>query len=333
MQTRLLPLLYDLKRQAVPLCGLWLLHTDSPVVADWLIEACRPAWTAQGQFAKRMELSSPKSWHEVMNELSSLTLFDEATVLIVSGNHKPDIKDKALMSALTHFAQDVKDGASQNQLIWCLPKQDKKSLATKSVQFFDTHGLIIDGNIYDEKLRGEFLHLKAQELGLTLDDMAWQMLMSATEKNLLTAYQTLWRLSFLPHAEVVGADELEQALVAGVDFNVFDLSDALLTANATKTLQILNHLRHTDTAPSIVLWAVAKDARLILQIQSGKNPSELGIWQNKVHLYTHIAKRTHGMSGDWLDQIYAIDKAIKGVSGMDAWGEIERLCLAVCGVR
>ncbi|WP_066801597.1 DNA polymerase III subunit delta [Moraxella oblonga] len=333
MQTRLLPLLYDLKRNAVALNGLWLLHTDNPVVADWLIEACRPAWTAQGQFAKRMELTSPKSWHEVVNELFGLSLFDETTVLIVSGNHKPDTKDKALMSSLNRFTQDVKDKTNQNQLIWCLPKQDKKSLATKAMQFFDMHGLIIDGNIYDEKLRGEFLHLKAQELGLTLDDMAWQMLMNATEKNLLTAYQTLWRLSFLPHADVVGADELEQALVAGVDFNVFDLSDALLTANAPKTLQILNHLQHTDIAPSIVLWAVAKEARLILQIQAGKNPSELGVWQSKLYLYLNIAQRTQGISGDWLSQIYAIDKAIKGVSGMDVWGEIERLCLAMCGVN
>lgn len=333
MQTRLLPLLYDIKRHATPLCGLWLVHTDSPLVVDWLVETCRPTWTKNNQLIKRMELTSAKSWHEVVNELSSLSLFDDSMALIVTGNHKPDTKDKTLMSSLAQFAQDVKDGNSQNHLIWQLPKQDKKSLATKAIGFFDTHGLIIDGNIYDERLRGEFLQLKAQELGLTLDSTAWQTLMNATEKNLLTAYQTLWRLSFLSHADVVSVDELQQALVAGADFNVFDLSDALLTANAPKTLQILTHLRHTDTAPSIVLWAVAKDVRLILQIQSGKSPHELGIWQNKVHMYTNIAQRTHTMSGGWLDQIYAIDKAIKGVSGADAWGEIERLCLAVCGIH
>lgn len=333
MQLRLLSLLDDLKRQAVPLHGLWIVHTDDPLVVDWLIEACRPTWTANHQLLKRIELTSPKSWHDVVAELSSLSLFDDGSAIVVSGKHKIDTKDKTLMHALTQFAQDVKDGASHNHLIWCLPKQDKKSLATKAVEFFDKHGLVIDGNIYDERLRGEFLRFKAVELGLTLDGTAWQMLMNATEKNLLMAYQTLWRLSFLPHGEVVGVGELEQALVAGVDFNVFDLSDALLTANAPKVVQILIHLQSVDTAPSIVLWAVAKEVRLILQIQAGKNPQELGIWQNKVHLYTNIAKRTHGMSGDWLAQVYTIDKAIKGVSGGNAWSELERLCLAVCGVR
>lgn len=333
MHSRLLTFFEDIKRNAIPLSGLWLVHGDDLLAVDWLIEACRPTWMTNNHLIKRMELSSPKSWHEVMHELSSLSLFDENTTLLVTGKHKPDFKDKALLSSFTQFAKDTKDGTSCNHLIWCLPKQDKKSLATKAVQFFDTHGVIIDGNIHDERLRGELLRIKSAELGLTLDSMAWQALMSATEKNLLMAYQTLWRLSFLPHAQVVSVDELEQALVAGVDFNVFDLSDALISANAQKTLQILHHLKHTDIAPSIVLWAVAKDVRLILQIQAGKNPSELGIWQNKVHMYTNIAQRTQGVSEGFLHQIYAIDKAIKGVSSKEVWGEIERLCLAVCGVR
>lgn len=332
MQTRLLPLLKDLERQAVATCGLWLIHGDDALACAWLIDACRPIWSNNNQVIQRMELTSPKSWHDAVNELTALSLFDDSTALIVTGKHKIDPKDRSLMASLSGFAQDIKDGNSQNHLIWCLPKQDKKSLASKAMQFFDTHGLIIDANVYDERLRGELLHLKAGTLGLELDTHAWQMLMTATEGNLLTAYQTLWRLSFLPHNTPIQADTLEQALVAGADFNVFDLSDALLSGNAPKTLAILSHLKHTDTAPSIVLWAVAKDARLILQIQAGKHPSELSIWQSKTHAYTQSVQRTHHLSSNWLAQIYTIDKTIKGASHLNVWSEIERLCLAMCGV-
>lgn len=332
MQTRLLPLLKDLERQAVPTCGLWLVHGDDALACAWLIDACRPIWSKNNQVIQRMELTSPKSWHDALNELTALSLFDDSTALIVTGKHKIDPKDTALMTSLGAFAQDVKDGNNQNHLIWCLPKQDKKSLASKSIQFFDTHGLIIDAHVYDERLRGELLGFKAGTLGLQLDPHAWQMLMTATEGNLLTAYQALWRLSFLAPDTPVQADTLEQALVAGADFNVFDLSDALLSGNAPKALAILSHLRHTDTAPSVVLWAIAKDARLILQIQAGKHPSSLGIWQSKTHAYAQIAQRTQGMSHDWLTQIYTIDKTIKGASHLNVWGEIERLCLSMCGV-
>lgn len=342
MQTRLLSLLHDLtahnltphglKRPAPPCLGLWLMHTDEPLLADWLVDACRPIWSKNNQIVKHMELSSPKSWHEVLQELSSLSLFDEHSAIIVTGKHKPDHKDKTVMRALAQFAQDVSDGHSQNHLIWHLPRQDKKSLATKTMQFFWQAGLLIDGNIYDEKQRGQFLGLKAGQLGLTLTPEAWQLLMQATERNLLFAYQALWRLSFLPHDDAIDTHALEQALVAGADFNVFDLSDALMFGNAQKALKILYHLKHTDTAPSIALWAIAKDARLILQIQAGIDPTTLGIWSNKTSLYTQTAQRTHAISSTWLGQIYAIDKAIKGLSADDVWLGLQKLCLSMCGV-
>ena len=162
MQTRLLPLLHNLAQNTTPCCGLWLMHTDEPLLADWLIDACRPIWANNNQIIKRLELSSPKSWYDAVNELSGLSLFDEHTALIVTGKHKPDTKDKTLMANLDQFAKDVVDGHSLNHLIWYLPKQDKKSLATKAIQFFNQSGLIIDGNIYDERQRGDFLSLKAQ---------------------------------------------------------------------------------------------------------------------------------------------------------------------------
>lgn len=332
MQTRLLPLLHDLEKNATSCHGLWLVHTDEPLVVDWLIDGCRSIWLNNNQIINRMELSSPKSWYDVANELSSLNLFGEHTALIVTGKHKPDIKDKTLMTSLNQFAKDVTNGYSQNHLIWCLSKQDKKSLATKAIQFFNQEGLLIDGNIYDEKQRGEFLKFKAQQLGLRLAPNAWQMLLHTTEQHLLSAYQTLWRLSFLPHGDTITTDELEQALVAGADFNVFDLSDALISGNAPKALNILRHLKHTDTAPSVVLWAAAKDVRLITQIQAGKDPATLGIWSNKIHLYTQTAHRTNAISGTWLTEIYALDKIIKGVSTDNVWLGLERLCLKICGI-
>lgn len=336
MQTRLLSLLQNLSQtpERTALCGLWLVHTDDPLAVDWLIDACRPLWAKNHQIIKRIELSSPKSWHDVASELSSLSLFDEHTALIVTGKHKIDPKDTALTTALSHFAQDVKNGISQNHLIWCLPKQDKKALSSKGLELFAKEGTLIDANIYDERTRGELLRFQAKNLGLALDDTAWAMLMQKTEHNLLSAYQTLWRLSFLPHkdAGTLGVDDLAQALVAGEAFDVFDLSDALLAGNSIKVLQILRHLKNTSTAPSLVLWAIAKDVRLILQLHAGKNPYELGIWQNKINAYLACADRTAHIRQNWLDELYKLDRMIKGLDFDLSWISLETLCLSLCGV-
>lgn len=327
MQQRFLSTFDDLKhKHRTPVQGIWVIHTDEVLLHQWLADACRPHWQDNNQLVVRMELTSPKSWLDVLAKLNDLPLFGDNVAVIVSGNHKPDAKT---IDKLARFADDVSAGYSANHLLWCLSRQDKKSLATKALKLFDNKGLLIDGNI-NEAIRKEVLAVKAHELGLTLTDDAWQMLLSHTEHNLLSAYQCLWRTSFL--YTQVGIEELSVSLVDGMDFTVFHLSDNILTANINKSLTILNHLKHTDTAPSIVLWALAKDARLILQIQAGKHPSELGIWQSKSFGYEQMAYRTRGVSDAWLPMIYEADRAIKGVGTSDVWQLMTDLVVSMCGL-
>ena len=328
MQQRFLPLYEQLRgadpASSQPIQGFWLIHSDEPLISQWLIDACRPIWQAHEQTIKRIELTSAKSWTNVIAELDSLSLFGDASAIIVSGNHKPD---KDTLDALARIAP-----GTLHHLLWQTPKQDKKSLSTKAIRLFDQLGLIIDGNIYDERMRGELLKMQARHIGVTLNADAWQMLMMHTEHNLLTAHQNLWRLSLLYPNATIDIDMLTTCLVDGAEFSVFDLSDTVLAGNTPKALQILNHLKNTDTAPSIILWALAKDARLILQIQAGKNPSDLGIWRNKISSYTNASRRSPTTtSQSWLSAIYDIDKTIKGVDDGNVWHLLQQLVLSLCG--
>lgn len=335
MQQRFLAILQSLAKTPA-VSGLWLAHSDEPLTLQWLIDACRPSWRAHHQVIKRIELGSPKQWQEVINELGSLSLFDDASAIIVTGKHKPDA---AALAELERFAQDVKDGQSRNHLIWLLPKQDKKAQATKAVKLFETHGALIDANVYNENQRQEILAFKAQELSLSLDRGAWQVLMSHTEHDLLNAYQTLWRLSFnhttpdqsTPTA--IDADTLMTLLTDGGSFSVFDLSDALIQQNATQSLKILHYLKQTDTAPSIILWAINKDVQAVAGLQAGKDLQSLGIWRNKEHSYRTLSHHLSPMMiNQLLSEIYAIDKSIKGLSDDNTWRQFERVVMMICGV-
>lgn len=306
--------------------GLWLVHGDEPLMVQWLIDACRPIWQAHRQHVSRLELTSAKSWLTAESELASLSLFDDNNALIITGNHKPDA---AMIATLAQFADEANQGAHGHHLLWCLPKQDKKSQATKALRLFAERGMMIEASLPNERARRELLQVKAQEFGLTLTNEAWSLLLTHTEHNLLTAYQTLWRLSFLYPNATIDGEILQAGLVEGAAFSSFDLSDAMLGGNPNKSLQILHQLRQSDTAPSRVLWTVATDARHILQLQAGKSPDSLGIWRSKQSLYTAAARRTHAVSHAWAAQIFAIDKAIKGVSGLDAWQLLHDLVLSI----
>ncbi len=326
MQTTFTRVYQDIQAaKLVHMTGLWLIHGDDPLVLNWVIDACRPLFLSNQQMIKRITLDSPKRWNDVLAEIDSLSLFGDNSALIVSQKQKCD---DAILSALDAFAEDASVGNSQHCLIYQLPKQDKKEQNTKLFKLFAQKGVVVDCHIYDEKGRAAILALKAQELNLSLDSAAWQCLLEHTEHNLLAAHQALWRASDLyPNIQTpLDTEALMPALVSDYHYSVFNLCDSILAGDVKKVMQILTHLYQTDTAPSVILWGIAKELRLLLQLQEGKSATELGIWQSKSYLY-HTALERQRFSPAQLLAVYDIDKAIKGVNNTDAWHLLKKLIL------
>lgn len=326
MQKRFLDINADLNTQRLTkIAGLWLLTGDEPLVQNWAIDAFRPLFHTNHQTIKRLELTSPKSWQAVIDELSALSLFGDGVALIIQGKQKCDDK---LLAQLADFAKTNTD----NALIYQLPKQDKKAQASKLYQLFAKNGVVVDCQIYNENDRKALLVAKAVQFGLDLDNDAWAFLLTQTENNLLSAYQALWRASDLYNQQkkTLNANDLMSMLVSDYQYSVFELCDTLLLGNAQKSQQILTHLHQTDTAPSVILWAIHKEVRLILQLQAGKSFAELGIWQSKISLYQTAIQRS--LPTTILDDLYHIDRQIKGLDDGNVWRQLKIACLVLCGV-
>lgn len=343
-----------LLQPSVAVAGLWLAHGDEPLLSQWLIDAMRPHWRAQNYAIKRIELISVKSWQEVLSELGSQSLFDDASALIVTGNHKPD---KAVIAELERFAQDAQTGAHSHSLLWLTPKQDRRAQSSKWFAPFAQYGHVIDCNLYNEQQRQQLLQIRAQQFGLRLSQDAWQLLMSHTEHHLLSAYQTLWRLSYLfapelmansvdtnnndshasakPSTEVaLDIKDLQAALVSDAQFSVFDLSDAMLAGNSAQVAKIIFQLKATDEPTTLVLWAISKDMRQIMQLMDGQDPQVLGIWRSKQGLYQQACRRqSKAQTAEWPALLYRCDQAIKGLVRQPAWELLLQAALELSGKR
>ncbi|WP_201582520.1 DNA polymerase III subunit delta [Psychrobacter jeotgali] len=346
MQTSFIQAYPKLLQPKVAVAGLWLAHGDEPLLQQWLIDALRPHWRTQNYAIKRIELISTKSWQEVLSELGSQSLFDDASALIVTGNHKPD---KAVIAELERFAVDAQTGAHSHSLLWLTPKQDKRAQSGKWFAPFAQYGQVIDCNFYDERQRQQLLQIQAQQFGLKLSQDAWQLLMSHTEHHLLSAYQTLWRLSYL-FAPQLATDsdnslvsnqnlaldigDLQAALVSDAQFSVFDLSDAMLAGNSAQVAKIIFQLKATDEPTTLVLWAISKDMRLVLALMDGQDPQALGIWRSKQGLYQQACRRqSTAQTTKWPELLYRCDQAIKGLIRQPAWELLLLAALELSGRR
>jgi DNA polymerase-3 subunit delta len=362
MQASFIQAYPKLLQPSVAVAGLWLAHGDEPLLHQWLIDGLRPHWRAQNYAIKRVELISVKSWQEVLSELGSLSLFDDASALIVTGNHKPD---KAVIAELERFAQEAQTEANGHSLLWLTSKQDRRAQGSKWFAPFAQYGHVIDCNLYDERQRQQLLQIQAQHFGLRLSQEAWQLLMSHTEHHILSAYQTLWRLSYLFAPQLAannkqleannnGQDsvnnsssttsastnvaldinDLQAALVSDAQFSVFDLSDAMLAGNSAQVAKIIFQLQATDEPTTLVLWAISKDMRQIMALMEGQDPQALGIWRSKQGLYQQACRRqSKAQTAQWPALIYRCDQAIKGLVRQPAWELLLQAALELAGKR
>lgn len=351
-----------LLQPSVAVAGLWLAHGDEPLLHQWLVDAIRPHWQTQNYAIKRIELISTKTWQEVLSELGSQSLFDDASALIVTGNHKPD---KTVIAELERFATEAQSGTHSHSLLWLTPKQDKRSRSSKWFAPFAKYGHVIDCNLYNEQQRQQLLQIQAQQFGLDLSKEAWQLLMSHTEHHLLSAYQTLWRLSYLfapqlmtdtdnvkhtdisaanPTIKVAGStdvnsvaldiNDLQAALVSDAHYSVFDLSDAMLAGNSRQVVKIISQLKATDEPATLVLWAISKDMRQVMQLMDGQDPQALGIWRSKQGLYQGACRRqSKERTIQWPTLLYRCDQAIKGLVRQPAWELLLQAALELSGQR
>jgi DNA polymerase-3 subunit delta len=183
--------------------------------------------------------------------------------------------------------------------------------------------------------------------------------MSHTEHHLLSAYQTLWRLSYLfaPQLATSNSDnnednehsnsftqpvnnvtldiaDLQAALVSDAQFSVFDLSDAMLAGNSTQVAKIMFQLKSTDEPTTLVLWAISKDMRQIIQLLDGQDPQALGIWRSKQGLYQQACRRqSKEQTSEWPALLYRCDQAIKGLIRQPAWELLLQAALELAGKR
>ncbi len=327
---------YELaKQQTTPVTGLWLLHGDETLLAQWLIERLQPQWQAQQLAIQRFEITAAKIWPEILAALNGLSLFDDSKVIIAQGNHKPD---KDSLAELQAFASD----ASQNCLIVISDKYDKKSQQSAFFQLCVTQGQVIDCQLTQPQQREQLHSQQAQQFGLNLTKEAWQLLLAQTQHNLLTAYQSLWRLSYLyapaydTSQPLITIDEtqLRDGLVSQSRYTTFDLSDAMLQGNIAQVVTIFQQLRRAEEPESLILWVIAKDMRSIQSLLAGASFQSLGIWSNKQGLYNQALRR-HSLAStqDWANRLYSCDQAIKGLVAQPAWELLLQAALLVAGTR
>jgi DNA polymerase-3 subunit delta len=265
------------------------------------------------------------------NSAQSLSLFAERKIIdlrIPSG--KPGVEGgQALQDYVTNQSQDILTLIS-------LPKLDWTAQKSQWFSALERHGVMVTADDIPRNSLPRWIagRLKRQEQGT--DEATLEFLADRCEGNLLAAFQEIQKLALLFPAGQLSFEQVKEAVMDVARYDIFKLSEALLSGNAVRYARILDGLRAEGTATVLVLWAISEDIRTLgkvlqaIQLNGnlGNILRELRVRKEKHGLIENAARRLKLPHIERaIQQASRLDKTIKGLRQGDIWDELLQLGL------
>jgi len=315
------------------LAPVYFFTGDEPLRLGEMADAVRASARKAG-YTSREILSTEVTafnWNQLSQSAANLSIFAEKKLLdlrLPSG--APGTEGaKALTAYCEHLPEDT-------VLLVTAGKVSRESLKARWMQALDKIGVIIQVWPLENKDLLLWLQQRMQQRGLLAEPAGIKILASRIEGNLLAAAQEVEKLYVLYGSGKLSSGQILDAVADSSRYDVFKLTDAILSANLNRMLKILSGL-HTEgiTAP-VVLWALTRETRMLAKIKSALAQ---GQQRETVFKNNQVFDKRRQLVNDALNRLNLndlnnllvlsakADRQSKGQEIGDAWETLRAICL------
>ena len=269
------------------------------------------------------------NWSDLLTAGSNLSLFGDRRIMdirIPSG--KPGREGG---KAIETFCQSL---PPDTITLISLPKIDKQGQSTKWFKALEDAGTVLQVYAVEHAQLAKWIgqRLSIQQQKADFDTL--QFFADKVEGNLLAAHQEIMKLALLYPKGHLSFEQIKDAVLNVARYDVFKLSDAMITANAARYNRILIGLQGEGFAPPLILATLTEQIRQLIVIREGLDrgiataqlTKEARLWGDRQKTVVTAAKHLNlKLLTQALLQAAKIDKIIKGVAKGDIWDELLQL--------
>jgi DNA polymerase-3 subunit delta len=324
------------------LAKIYTVHGDEPLLAQEAGDLVRAAARQQG-FAERQVFTVAGAyfdWAPVLAAAQAMSLFaDRQFIEIRIPNGKPG---KEGSEALQRYCEAAPD---EVLTLVTLPRLDKTQLSSAWFTALDATGVTLRVDPIERRALPAWLaqRLKAQGQRVAEGEdgqRALAFFADRVEGNLLAAHQELQKLALLHPAGELSLAQIQAAVLDVARFDVFKLSEAVLSGAVPRVLRMLDGLEAEGEAAVLVHWTLAEDIRALSRVRAaldGGRPLPLAlrearVWGAKEKLLERLAPRVSAADcAALVSAAQTVDGIAKGLRHpawpLDAWAALKRLAL------
>lgn len=320
----------DLAKRLHP---IYLITGDEPLQAGEAADAIRFAAKNSGFLNREVFLAEANfDWKQLSFAADSASIFADKKILdlrVPSGKFGTE-GGKAISDYCNHLSND-------NLLLINTAKLESAALKSKWVQALDKVGVIVQVFPLESQDLIQWLQQRLVKRGLQVESAGIKIIAARIEGNLLAAAQEIEKLYVLYGTGQLSTAMVENAVADSSRFDVFKLTEALLARKINRATRILHALKEEGIAAPIVLWAINREARALMELKTAHNKEAIFkkyfIWDKRKQAIADTLKR---LSLSQLQQIFELsakaDRQIKGQQSGDYWETLLLVCLLFCGV-
>ena len=314
------------------LMPVYFISGDEPLQLGEMADSIRKTARKAG-FENREILSAETGfeWNQLAFSADSMSIFSDKKIIDLRlPSATPGAEgSKALIAYCERLPEDT-------LLLITAGKLASGALKTRWLEALDKAGIIIQAWPLEGQELIRWLQQRMQQRGLHAETDGLRILASRIEGNLLAAAQEIEKLYVLYGTGNLSNQQIHDVVADSSRYDVFKLMDSVLAANVNRIFKILSGLRAEGIAAPVVLWAVTREARVLIKIQQaisdGQN-RELAfknnqIWDKRKQLVSNALNRLNVSD---LNSILVLsakaDRQIKGQQQGDAWETLLALCL------
>ncbi len=311
---------------------LYVIHGDAPLLAIEAADSLRAAAREAGYSEREVLIAEQHfKWGALREAAQSLSLFASRRIIdlrIPSG--KPGTEgSQALQDYAARLPEDVLTLVS-------LPKLDKTAQKSQWFSALAREGVVITADDVPRNALPRWIASRLQRQSQSASPDTLEFLADRCEGNLLAAFQEIRKLALLYPAGELSFEQVKDAVMDVARYDIFKLSEAMLSGNAARYTHILDGLRAEGTATVLVLWAISEDirtlGRVLRNLQLGSQMAnalrDARVWGPRQELIGGAAQRLRlPMVERAILHAARTDKTIKGLRAGDVWDELLQLGL------
>ena len=324
--------------------SLYVLHGDEPLMQQEAADAIRAAARLQGYTERSVHTVSGAhfDWSEVLAAGGSLSLFaDKQIVEVRIPSGKPGKEGSAALQQLAASTQ----GNDSTLTLVTLPRLDA---ATRKGAWFgalENFGVSLQIDPIERNALPEWiaqrLHMQGQNVAAGEEGQrTLQFFADRVEGNLLAAFQEIQKLGLLYPPGDINQAQVESAVVNVARYDVFKLSESVLSGQVARVQRMLDGLQAEGEAVVLVHYTIAEDIRALKRVKDAMTAGkplpmalrEQRVWGPRERLFERVLPRmTEARLNGLLQAAHQVDGIVKGLKvpdwPTDPWQALQRLAL------